>query len=102
MRSISRATSRPRATTCCSRPSGSSSRGCSSPKFRDADRWRETGVGILNREIGEQVYDDGMQYELDLHYHHESIGIFFKALQMMDANGYRGDFRRSIWPRSSG
>ncbi len=62
------------------------------PEFRDADRWRETGVGILNREIGEQVYDDGMQYELDLHYHHESIGIFFKALQMMDANGYRGDF----------
>ena len=62
------------------------------PEFRDADRWRGTGVEILNREIGEQVYDDGMQYELDLHYHHESIGIFFKALQMMDANGYRGDF----------
>ena len=62
------------------------------PEFRDAARWRATGVEILNREIGEQVYDDGMQYELDLHYHHESIGIFFKALQMMDANGYRGDF----------
>ena len=62
------------------------------PEFRDAARWRETGVGILNREIGEQVYDDGMQYELDLHYHHESIDIFFKALRMMDANGHRGEF----------
>ena len=62
------------------------------PEFRDAARWRATGVEILNREIGKQVYDDGMQYELDLHYHHESIDIFFKALQMMDANGYRGDF----------
>lgn len=33
-----------------------------------------------------------MQYELDLHYHHESIDIFFKALRMMDANGHRGEF----------
>lgn len=62
------------------------------PEFRDAARWRATGVGILNREIGEQVYDDGMQYELDLHYHHESIDIFFKALRIMDANGHRGEF----------
>lgn len=62
------------------------------PEFRDAARWRATGVEILNREIGKQVYDDGMQYELDPHYHLESINIFFKALQMMDANGYRGDF----------
>ncbi len=46
----------------------------------------------LNREIRKQVYDDGMQYELDPHYHLESINIFFKALQMMDANGYRGEF----------
>ncbi|WP_300797848.1 heparin-sulfate lyase HepC [uncultured Alistipes sp.] len=62
------------------------------PEFRDAARWRATGVEILNREIGKQVYDDGMQYELDPHYHLESINIFFKALRMMDANGYRGDF----------
>ena len=62
------------------------------PEFRDAARWRATGVEILNREIRKQVYDDGMQYELDPHYHLESINIFFKALQMMDANGYRGEF----------
>ncbi len=62
------------------------------PEFRDAARWRATGVEILNREIRRQVYDDGMQYELDPHYHLESINIFFKALRMMDANGYRGEF----------
>ncbi|WP_300257534.1 heparin-sulfate lyase HepC [uncultured Alistipes sp.] len=61
-------------------------------EFRDAPRWRATGIGILNREMARQVYDDGMQYELDPHYHLESINIFFKALRMMDANGYRGEF----------
>ena len=65
------------------------------PEFRDAVHWRSTGVGILNREIEKQVYDDGMQYELDPHYHLESINIFFKALRMMDANGYRGEFPAS-------
>ena len=62
------------------------------PELRDAARWRATGVEILNREIGKQVYDDGVQYELDPHYHLESINIFFKALRMMDANGYRDEF----------
>ena len=62
------------------------------PEFRDAARWRKTGVEILNREILKQVYDDGMQYELDPHYHLEAINIFFKALRMMDANGYRREF----------
>lgn len=62
------------------------------PEFREAAAWRATGVEILNREIRKQVYDDGMQFELDPHYHLESINIFFKALQLMDANGYRGDF----------
>lgn len=62
------------------------------PEFRDAARWRAEGVSILNREIKKQVYDDGMQFELDPHYHMESINIFFKALRMMDANGHRGEF----------
>lgn len=62
------------------------------PEFKEAAAWRKTGVEILNREIKKQVYPDGMQYELDPHYHWESINIFFKALRMMDANGYRNEF----------
>ncbi len=61
-------------------------------EFKDAPTWRRRGVEILNREIQRQVYDDGMQYELDPHYHLEAINIFFNALYMMDANGYRGEF----------
>lgn len=43
-----------------------------------------------------------MQYELDLHYHHESIDIFFNALRMMDANGTGANSRPRTSPRSNG
>lgn len=65
------------------------------PEFKDAPLWRKTGVEILNREIKKQVFDDGVQYELDPGYHMACVGIFGKALEMMDANGYLGEFPES-------
>lgn len=62
------------------------------PEFKESKRWREIAINILNAEIQKQVYDDGIQYELDPHYHHESIIIFFNALRMSDVNGYRDEF----------
>lgn len=62
------------------------------PEFKDAKRWQQTAIEILNREISSQVYPDGMQFELDPHYMLESIKIFFKALQVCDANGLRNVF----------
>lgn len=65
------------------------------PELKRAAGWREEAIGILNREIEKQVYDDGMQYELDPHYHLEAINIFFNALEMCDANGCRDAFPAS-------
>lgn len=62
------------------------------PEFKEAAQWRKSGIEILNREIKKQVYSDGGQYELDLHYHAACINIFCKALQMADANGFRKEF----------
>ncbi len=62
------------------------------PEFREAAAWRQSGVDILNEEIGVQVYDDGGQFELDPHYHLASIDIFVKALQIADLNGFRNEF----------
>ncbi len=62
------------------------------PEFKDAAAWRKAGVDILNREIAKQVLPDGVQFELDPGYHMAAVGIFGKALRMMDANGYRGEF----------
>ncbi|MEG1982798.1 MAG: heparinase II/III family protein [Alistipes sp.] len=65
------------------------------PELKEAADWRRTAIEILNREISKQVYDDGMQYELDPHYHLEAINIFFNALRMCDANGFRNEFPSS-------
>jgi heparan-sulfate lyase len=62
------------------------------PELRQAPVWRKSGIDILNREIGVQVYDDGMQYELDPHYHLAAIDIFTKAIDMAGANGFGNEF----------
>jgi len=65
------------------------------PEFSRAKAWRESGVEILNREIGVQVYEDGGQYELCPHYHLAAINIFIKALEVADINGFRSAFPQS-------
>lgn len=65
------------------------------PEFKRAQTWRTSGVDILNREIKEQVFDDGGQYELCPHYHLASINIFIKALEVADINGFRTAFPQS-------
>ena len=66
------------------------------PEFKDAAKWRQSGISILNREIEKQVYADGMQFELDPHYHLACIDIFFKALMIADNNGFASEFPQSF------
>lgn len=56
------------------------------PELKDAKTWQQSGIGILNREIKKQVFDDGGQFELDPHYHLACIGIFIRALVVAQAN----------------
>lgn len=65
------------------------------PEFKEATDWRKSGIDILNHEIKKQVYADGGQYELDLHYHPACIDIFYKGLMMADVNGFRNEFPQS-------
>lgn len=62
------------------------------PEFKKAAEWRKSGIDVLNREIGQQVFEDGFQYELDPHYHLAAINIFIKGLEVASANGFRSDF----------
>lgn len=64
-------------------------------EFRDAKEWLRSGIEILNREIGVQVYPDGMQFELDFGYHVAAIDVFLKALAMARANGLESEFPES-------
>lgn len=65
------------------------------PELKEANAWRKSGIDVLNKEIQLQVYDDGMQYELDPHYHLAAINIFCKAIRVADANGFRNEFPTS-------
>lgn len=62
------------------------------PEFKDADKWRKSGIDILKREMKKQIYDDGVQYELDLSYHLASINIFAKAARIVKMKGFGGEF----------
>ena len=62
------------------------------PEFKDAEKWRKSGINILNAEIKKQVYDDGFHFELDPHYHLAAINIFYKAIEIASVNGFRNEF----------
>lgn len=56
------------------------------PEFKDAKKWRKSGIDILVSEIKKQVFDDGCQFELDPLYHLASIEIFTSALFVLQVN----------------
>lgn len=62
------------------------------PEFKDAPAWRKSAIDILNNQMSIQIYDDGMQNELDPMYHIAMIDVFCKALNIADINGYRDEF----------
>ena len=46
------------------------------PQFAEADEWRAYAFDVLVREMGTQVYADGMQYELSTGYHQVNINNY--------------------------
>lgn len=67
------------------------------PELKEATTWRKSGIDVLNKEIELQVYDDGMQYELDPHYHLAAINIFYKAIRIAESNGFHDEFPHSYF-----
>ncbi len=66
--------------------------GASFPEFKNAGRWRESGISVLNTEIKKQVYPDGMQFELSPVYHVAAIDIFLKAYRSAKNAGLEKEF----------
>lgn len=61
--------------------------GVSFPEFKNAKKWRDSGVAILNDEIKKQVYADGVQWELSPNYHVSMINTFLSALRSAQQAG---------------
>ncbi|MGJ7032529.1 heparin-sulfate lyase HepC [Niabella hirudinis] len=66
--------------------------GASFPEFKNAPRWRSTGIDVLNTEIKKQVYPDGIQFELSPVYHAAAIDIFLKAYRTAQKAGLEKEF----------
>jgi heparan-sulfate lyase len=61
-------------------------------EFKNASKWRQKAISMLNNEIKNQVFPDGMQCELSLSYHRGTASGFLDSYQMAVKNGYGGEF----------
>ncbi|TDS11824.1 heparin-sulfate lyase HepC [Sphingobacterium paludis] len=66
--------------------------GCTFPEFKNASKWRESGIQVLNTEMQKQVLADGVQFELSTSYHIGAIEIFTDALRIAQSNGMEHEF----------
>jgi hypothetical protein len=57
------------------------------PEFRAAARWRETGAGILLRQLERHVRPDGVYFEQSSYYHRYTTDFYLHFLLLLKANG---------------
>ncbi|WEK20935.1 MAG: heparinase II/III family protein [Candidatus Pedobacter colombiensis] len=69
--------------------------GVSFPEFKDSQKWRQSGITVLNTEIKKQVFADGMQFELSPIYHIAAIDIFLKAYSSAQRVNLEKEFPQS-------
>jgi hypothetical protein len=56
-------------------------------EFRDADKWRETGVDILISECNDQIHADGVHFEQSTCYQRYTIETYLHFLLLAQRNG---------------
>lgn len=61
--------------------------GVTFPEFKDAKKWQEFGVKEVIKEMGKQVYPDGMDYEGSVSYHRLVTELFLSATLLCLSNG---------------
>lgn len=57
------------------------------PEFKDSRKWREFGIRQLIREMGKQVYPDGVCYESSTSYHRLQTELFLSPTLLCLRNG---------------
>ncbi len=56
-------------------------------EFTDCPAWQAHALDAMSREIGQQVYPDGAQFELTPHYHAVAMRNFDAVYQLAEAHG---------------
>jgi len=73
------------------------------PEFKEAKKWREFGVSELIKEMDNQVYSDGVDYEGSTCYHRLVTELFISATvlclknRLMFEDGFGGEKSTSKW-----
>tara|TARA_R110000868_G_scaffold220257_4_gene471455 strand:- start:29617 stop:31860 length:2244 start_codon:yes stop_codon:yes gene_type:complete len=50
--------------------------------FKDADRWRERSMNLLEQHLDKEINSDGFQFERSVHYHMSDIDNYFFVYQL--------------------
>ena len=62
------------------------------PEFKDAKSWRLYAINKLHKQLSEEVYPDGVQYELALGYNTWTLNEFLGAYEKALLNRMDGEF----------
>ena len=62
------------------------------PEFKDAKSWRLYAINKLHKQLSEEVYPDGVQYELALGYNTWTLNEFLGAYEKALLNKMDGEF----------
>jgi hypothetical protein len=61
------------------------------PEFKEAADWRRTGLARLYQQLDDEVYPDGMEYELAAGYNNWVVREFAGIVEQADRNGLRAE-----------
>ena len=61
------------------------------PEFKEAGQWRATAIERLYRQLDDEVYPDGMEYELAAGYNNWVVSEFAHIIELADLNDLRGE-----------
>lgn len=65
------------------------------PELKNAATWKQSGTGVLSREVTAQYFPDGWLMDGDLHYHISGIEDFRISLEVAQRNGEQSRFPES-------
>lgn len=57
------------------------------PEFKESNRWRSTGLRILNKQLSRHVKRDGVYFEQSSYYHRYTTDFYLHLLILLRANG---------------
>ena len=61
------------------------------PEFKDAIQWRKTGIERLYRQLDDEVYPDGMEYELAAGYNNWVVSNVSNLVERAQMNGIEAE-----------